>query len=79
MSDYWLDNTAFCRLKNAVLTYNIPSQLYKSLGISRASVYFTGNNLALLYSATRKWDPEANGPGVYPTMKTFAFGANISF
>jgi hypothetical protein len=79
MNDYFLDNTAFCRLRNVVLTYNIPTQLYKRLGISKASVYFTGNNLALLYAATRKWDPEASGPGVYPTMKTFAFGANISF
>jgi hypothetical protein len=79
MNDYWLDNTAFCRLRNMVLTYNIPTQLYKRLGISKASVYFTGNNLALLYTATRKWDPEAQNPGVYPTMKTFAFGANISF
>jgi TonB-linked SusC/RagA family outer membrane protein len=79
MSNYWLDNTAYCRLRNVVLTYNIPTQLYKRLGISKASVYFTGNNLALLYTATRKWDPEAQHPGVYPTMKTFAFGANISF
>lgn len=79
MSDYWLDNTAFCRLRNAVITYNIPSTVYKRLGISKASVYVTGNNLALLYTATRKWDPEASGPGVYPTMKTIAFGANVTF
>ncbi len=79
MSTYWLDNVAYCRLKNVVLTYNIPSQLYKRLGISRASVYFSGNNLALIYAATKHFDPEVNGAGVYPAMKTFAFGANISF
>jgi hypothetical protein len=79
MSTYWYDNTAYTRLKNVVLTYNIPSKLYKSLGISKASVYFSGNNLALLYAATRKFDPEVSGAGVYPAMKTFAFGANISF
>jgi hypothetical protein len=78
-STYWYDNTAYCRLKNLILSYNIPSQLYKRLGISRASINLTGNNLALLYSATRKWDPEASGFGVYPTMKTFAVGANITF
>jgi hypothetical protein len=33
----------------------------------------------LLYAATKKFDPEADGAGVYPIMKTFAFGANIGF
>jgi hypothetical protein len=79
MSTYWLDNVAYTRLKNLVLTYNIPASLYQKLGISRASVYFSGNNLALLYSATKKFDPEVSGAGVYPAMKTFAFGANIAF
>lgn len=79
MSTYWLDNTAYARLKNVVLTYNIPQSLYKKLGINRASVYFSGNNLALLYTATKKFDPEVSGAGVYPAMKTFAFGANITF
>jgi TonB-linked SusC/RagA family outer membrane protein len=79
MSTYWIDNCAYTRLKNVVLTYNIPSSLYSKLGISRASVYFSGNNLALLYTATRKFDPEVTGAGVYPAMKTFAFGANVTF
>jgi TonB-linked SusC/RagA family outer membrane protein len=79
MSTYWLDNVAYTRLKNVVLTYHIPSSLYSKLGISRASVYFSGNNLALLYTATKKFDPEVNGAGVYPAMKTFAIGANIAF
>jgi TonB-dependent starch-binding outer membrane protein SusC len=79
MSTYWLDNVAYTRLKNVVLTYNIPSKLYTKLGISRANVYFSGNNLALLYTATKKFDPEVNGAGVYPAMKTFAVGANVTF
>ncbi|HAQ19155.1 MAG TPA: TonB-dependent receptor [Prolixibacteraceae bacterium] len=79
MSDYWLENTAYCRLKNVVLNYVIPAKYYSKIGLARASVYLTGNNLALIYSATKKWDPETNNPGVYPTMKTFAIGANITF
>jgi hypothetical protein len=80
MSTYWYDNTAYCRLKNLVLSYTIPSNLYKSLGISRASVYFSGNNLALLYAGTKKFDPEgSSGGGAYPLLKTFAIGANITF
>jgi len=79
MNTYWLDNTAYCRLKNVVLNYAIPAKIYSKLGISKATIYFTGNNLALLYTATKKWDPETNNPGVYPAMKTFAIGANITF
>ena len=79
MSTYWMENTAYCRLKNVVLNYAIPTRFYSKIGIAKASIYFTGNNLALLYTATKKWDPETNNPGVYPTMKTFAIGANITF
>ena len=78
-STYWLDNTAYCRLKSLVLTYNIPASLYKSLGISRASVYISGNNIALLYTATKHFDPEIGSAGIYPALKTIAFGANITF
>lgn len=79
MNDYWLENTAYCRLKNASVNYAIPTRFYSKVGIARANIYFTGNNLALIYSATDKWDPETNNAGVYPTMKTFAIGANITF
>ncbi len=79
MSTYWLDNVAYARLKNVVLSYNLPKRIYKFLGISKASIYFSGNNLALLYSASKKFDPEVSGQGVYPAMKTIAFGANITF
>ncbi|GHT67697.1 SusC/RagA family TonB-linked outer membrane protein [Bacteroidia bacterium] len=79
MSTYWYDNTAYLRLKNLVLTYNIPTEYYKSCGISKASIFLSGNNLMLLYSATDKFDPEADGTNVYPIMKTFAIGANITF
>jgi len=79
-STYWRDNTAYCRLKNIVLSYTIPSTLYRGLGISRANVYVSGNNVALLYTATKKFDPEGNpGGGAYPLLKTFAIGANITF
>jgi TonB-linked SusC/RagA family outer membrane protein len=79
MSTYWLSNVAYCRLKSLVLTYSIPSTIYKRLGIANASIYVSANNPALIYSAERIWDPESVNPGVYPTMKTFAIGANIGF
>lgn len=78
-NSYWYDNFAYSRLKNVVLTYNLPSRLYSPLGVAKASIYFSGNNLALIWAATKTFDPEVNNPGVYPAMKTFAIGANITF
>ncbi|MCL1932393.1 MAG: TonB-dependent receptor [Candidatus Azobacteroides sp.] len=75
----WYDNTAYLRLKDVVLSYSIPARYYKSIGVSNISVYCSGNNLAYLWSATNKFDPESANADGYPTMKTFAFGANISF
>ena len=79
MSTYWLENCAYMRLKNLVLNYSIPTQYYQKAGIAKASVFISGNNLALLYTPNKIWDPEANNPGVYPLMKTIAIGANITF
>jgi TonB-linked SusC/RagA family outer membrane protein len=79
MSTYWLDNVAYTRLKNVVLTYNVPAKFYKKLGISRASISLSANNLALLYTATKNFDPEIASAQQYPAMKTFAIGANITF
>ncbi|HPE76740.1 MAG TPA: TonB-dependent receptor [Draconibacterium sp.] len=79
MSTYWLENCAYLRLKNVVLNYAIPTNYYSKAGIAKISVFVSGNDVALLYSANKIWDPEANNPGVYPLMKTFAVGANITF
>jgi len=79
MSTYWLENCSYMRLKNIVLNYAIPSEYYSKAGIAKISVYVSGNDVALLYTANKIWDPEANNPGVYPLMKTFAIGANITF
>jgi TonB-linked SusC/RagA family outer membrane protein len=76
---FWWDNCAYFRLKNVVLSYNVPSHLYQSVGISNINVYFSGNNLAYLWSGTKKFDPETNGPNTYPTMRTLSVGANITF
>jgi TonB-linked SusC/RagA family outer membrane protein len=79
MSTYWLENCAYLRLKNIVLNYAIPTEYYSKVGIAKISVFVSGNDVALLYSANKIWDPEAQHPGVYPLMKTFAVGANITF
>lgn len=79
MSTYHLDNMAYARLKNAVLTYTIPTSIYGNTGISRASIYFSGNNLFLIYAAQKNFDPEIGAPMTYPAIRTLAIGAKITF
>ena len=79
MSTYHLDNMAFLRLKNTVLTYTIPNSVFGNLGISRAQVYFAGNNLFLLYAAQKNFDPEIGAPMSYPAVKTLALGVKVTF
>ena len=78
-STYHYDNMAYCRLKNAVLTYNIPATYVQKVGLSRASVYFAGNNLFLIYAAQKNFDPEIGAPMTYPAVKTFAVGVRVTF
>ncbi|WP_346854023.1 TonB-dependent receptor [uncultured Draconibacterium sp.] len=79
MSTYHLDNMAYCRLKNAVVTYTIPNTVFGNLGISRAQVFFSGNNLFLLYAAQKNFDPEIGAPMTYPAVKTYALGVKVTF
>lgn len=78
-STYWYSDMAYCRLKNASLTYDIPKKIFSRLGVSRASVSLSGNNLFLIWSAQHNYDPEIASPTSYPAMRTYAIGANITF
>jgi hypothetical protein len=78
-STYYWANMAYCRLKNVILTYNVPKRIFGKSGISNVDLYFSGNNLALLYAAQHNFDPEIGAPMTYPAVKTFAIGAKVTF
>ena len=78
-STYWYSDMAYCRLKNAVLSYDVPKKVFSRLGISKASISISGNNLFLIWAAQHYYDPEIASPTSYPALRTFAIGANITF
>ncbi len=78
-STYWYENMAYARLKNAVLRYTFPKEWTNQIGISGASMFLSGNNLFLIYSSQKNFDPEIGDPESYPAMKTFAIGAYVTF
>jgi len=80
ITDYDYCNLAFARLKNLELSYTIPKNLLKAVWLKDAKVYFTGQNLFLLYNAfVMKQDPELGSTNNYPLMKVYACGVRVAF
>lgn len=80
-SDHWLQNAAYMRMKNLQLGYSFKKELLGKAGIERLRIYFSGENLLEFSKLNKNFDPEltdANG-FVYPIMRNFSCGVNLTF
>ena len=83
-SDYWMENSAYIRLKNIELAYTLPLRLLQRSGMKSIRLALSGNNL-LTFSHLKYYDPEGfNGQinSYYvtnPLMKSFTAGATLQF
>ncbi len=77
MSDYWLFNGSYFRLKNVTLGYTFPASWNKYLKMSNLRVYASVNDLFSLDNYPKGWDPEA-GTTAY-IARTWNFGVQIRF
>lgn len=80
VSDFWVKNVNYLRLKNLNLTYAIPAGLLAKIGFATMDVYVAGenilttNNLGIFQNA---FDPEAqsgNPARTFPITRTISFG-----
>jgi len=73
----------FIRLKQVNLSYQLPANTFKSLGVTNASLSLVGNNLWLIYSDSRLngQDPEFFGSGgvALPMPKQFTLSLKVGF
>ncbi len=89
MSDRYLEDGSYIRIKTITLAYDLPEQLMKSLRMKKVKVYVTAQNPVTItkYSG---FDPEVGSFGMdntrmgydygtYPSVRTFIFGASINF
>lgn len=76
---FFLKSGAFMRLKNAELSYTLPSRWVEKAGMSECRIYVNGDNLVTWDHLDGLLDPESNGSNRYPIMKTFNLGLNIRF
>jgi TonB-linked SusC/RagA family outer membrane protein len=80
-STYYLMDASYLRLKNVVLSYEIPASLTKKIHSKGLTVYISGDNLFTI--TDYEGDPErASTTGnyaQYPQAKIFNAGLNIKF
>jgi len=79
VSDYWLQDASYLRVKNVQIGYTIPSKFIQKLHIQQLRFYASGDNLFTKSNYFYAYDPEspATSGGLYPQVKTFIFGINI--
>jgi len=80
MSDFWVLNASYCRIKNLQVGYTVPKSILKKSGIEKVRVYFSGDNVFTFKKYREGWDPEINTSGpYYPILATYTFGVNLNF
>ena len=78
----YLQDASYCRLKNLSVGYDFPTNWTNFLHLSKASIYFSAENLFEFTNVKGAYDPEAagkNGTMVYPFQRTYSFGLNVTF
>lgn len=88
-STRFVEDGSYIRLKAITLSYTLNPERLKKLGISKLSVYSTGQNL-LTFTNYSGFDPEVNAfgrsatelgidYGTYPQARTLIAGINVEF
>lgn len=81
-SSFWVRDAGYLRVKNVQLGYTIPVKLLSGIGIQKAKVYYSGQNI-FTASSFYKWvDPEAPAGergDTYPQVLVNTIGLNITF
>ena len=80
LSDWWLIDGSYLRLKNLQVSYTIPQNITRKIKVQKLMVYLAGTNLWTL-SNYPYLDPENPGVnnGYYPQQHTYSVGVNMTF
>ena len=81
MSDFWVINTSYLRLKTLQLGYTLPKSVLNAIGLSNVRVYYSAENLFTIDSMPLNVDPETVSSRLssYPLVMTNSFGVNVTF
>lgn len=72
-------NAGFMKLRYVNVGYALPKKVLDYVKVvNNARIFFSATNL-LTITGFDYWDPELDGTGSYPNMKTFNFGIDVTF
>lgn len=86
-TDRYLQNAAYCRLKNLTLSYTLPDAWVKKASLQKVQVFFSGENLLTFTKLKGMFDPEAiftsntytsEGGKNYPMNKVLSVGLIVN-
>jgi TonB-linked SusC/RagA family outer membrane protein len=86
-TDQYLQNAAYCRLKNLTISYILPKDWVNKLKLEQVKVFFSGENLLTFTKLKGMFDPEeiftgsdysSEGGKNYPLTKVVSFGISIN-
>ena len=80
-SDFYLEEGDYFRIKTIQVGYSLPNVAIKTVGMTKARIYVTGENL-FTFTEYTGYDPEISGgidKGYYPQAKTLMLGLNLQF
>ncbi|NIG56252.1 TonB-dependent receptor [Chitinophaga sp. Cy-1792] len=87
VSDYYLEDASFLRLRNLQLGYTLPQKLATALHLDRLRIYTGAYNL-LTFTKYTGFDPDLSNTGIfsrgvdrgyYPMSRSYVFGLNVGF
>lgn len=84
VSDFYIKNGNYLRLKNIQLGYTIPRQLMQKVGVQNLRLFVGAENL-ITFTSYKGFDPEIGAgnlgvdAGNYPQARTLSLGASITF
>lgn len=80
MSDFWLFNGRYFRMKNITLGYTLPSDWLEKIYIKSLRVYVAANDLFCISQYPKGWDPEVTaGNASGPISSSVLFGLSVNF
>lgn len=78
MSDFWLFNGRYLRMKSLTVGYTLPSALTKKISMETVRFYVSGNDLFCISNYPYGWDPEVSVTG-YPITMSVLLGVSVNF
>lgn len=81
MSDFWIQNASYLRMKNLQFGYTLPKKVLSSVGIQNVRFYYSVENLFTIHNMLINVDPEipSERASNFPLTQTHAFGVNVTF